>query len=76
MESRSQPQSTVNDDWDSVVNFEGRMFENGRNDGCTDAIQSGEMYQNGVQAGFLKGLKISNLISDPSFHHHVVYHLC
>lgn len=56
MESRSEPQSTANDDWDSVVNFEGRMFENGRNDGCTDAIQSGEMYQNGVQAGFLKGL--------------------
>jgi hypothetical protein len=65
MESRDpSSQSTVNDDWDSVVNFEGRMFENGRHDGSTDAIKSGEMYQNGVQAGFLKGLKILDIDSE------------
>lgn len=58
MKSSSIPsQLMVNDDWDSVVDFEGKMFENGKNDGCNDAIQSGEMYQNGVQSGFLKGIR-------------------
>lgn len=45
----------VDDDWDSVVDFEKLVFENGKNDGSNDAIVSREMYNNGLQAGFIKG---------------------
>ena len=58
MEFTSDSSKEVFDEWDEVVNFEGRMFENGVNEGRSDAIESGEMLENGIQAGFLKGTTV------------------
>ena len=57
MQSSSKiPASDVSDDdWDRVINFERAAFDNGVDEGRRDAKQSGEMYDNGVQSGFLKG---------------------
>lgn len=43
------------DEWDSVINFESAAYDNGVGEGRRDAKQSGEMYNNGIQSGFLKG---------------------
>ena len=45
----------VADCWDNVVNFESNSFESGVVDGRSDAIESREMLENGIQSGFLKG---------------------
>ena len=58
MEFISDSSKEVFDEWDEVVNFEGRMFENGVNEGRSDAIESREMLENGIQAGFLKGTTV------------------
>jgi hypothetical protein len=46
------------DEWDSVINFESAAYDNGVDEGRRDAKESGEMYNNGVQSGFLKGAAI------------------
>ena len=43
------------DEWDSIVNLDSQVHENGYNDGLRDAETSG-MLQNGMRGGFLKGL--------------------
>ena len=45
----------VTDCWDDVINFESNSFDSGVVDGRSDAIESGEMLENGIQTGFLKG---------------------
>jgi hypothetical protein len=45
----------VTDCWDNVINFESNSFDSGVVDGRADAIESGEMLENGIQSGFLKG---------------------
>jgi hypothetical protein len=45
----------VTDCWDNVINFESNSFGSGVVDGRADAIESGEMLENGIQSGFLKG---------------------
>lgn len=45
------------DEWDSVINFESAAYDNGVDEGRRDAKESGEMYNNGVQSGFLKGAR-------------------
>lgn len=54
--SKISPSGVLVDDWDSVINFESAAFDNGVDEGRRDANQSGEMYDNGVNSGFLKGV--------------------
>ena len=46
----------VTDCWDNVISFESNSFDSGVVDGRSDAIESGEMLENGIQSGFLKGI--------------------
>ena len=55
MEFSNQSEKEI-DAWDSVVDFEGRMFENGVSEGRADAKATREMFSHGDQAGFLKGI--------------------
>ena len=56
LSSSKIPASDIfDDDWDSVINYESAAFDNGVDEGRRDAKQSREMYDNGLQSGFLKG---------------------
>ena len=71
MEFSSKSTGEPLDDWDNVVNFEGRMFENGVKEGRSDAVESREMLENGIQAGFLKGVTVTNTIPIDKFISHI-----
>ena len=50
--------NAVTDCWDNVINFESNSFDSGVVDGHSDATESGEMLENGIQSGFLKGITL------------------
>lgn len=55
MEFNSGLSKGSSDDWDSIINFEGKAFEDGVIEGRSDAIESREMLENGIHSGFMKG---------------------
>ena len=45
------------DDWDMLLNFEMDAYKQGEDEGIKDATD-GDMYENGIQCGFVKGLAL------------------